>query len=98
MFHNVQGVYRAAIALKWFAMESCIQHALIRQKSHCLSRRKCQKYRIICYAKNVENRATFLEGFYPEFYARGRFIKYSMFVIASPWDINGGPDSKRLSL
>ena len=39
---------------------------------------KCQKSRIICYAKNVENPATFAEGFWPEFQARGRFMKYSM--------------------
>ena len=28
--------------------------------------------------KNVKNPATFVEGFWPEFQARGRFIKYSM--------------------
>ena len=39
---------------------------------------KCQKSRIICYAKNVENPATFAEGFWPEFQARGRFMNYSM--------------------
>ena len=29
-------------------------------------------------AKNVENHAIFVEGFWPDFYARGRFMKYSM--------------------
>ena len=33
---------------------------------------------MICSAKNVENHATILEEFYPEFYTRGRFMKYSM--------------------
>ena len=33
---------------------------------------------MICYAKNGENPATFVEGFWPEFQARGRFMKYSM--------------------
>ena len=32
----------------------------------------------VWYAKNVENHAIFVEGFLPEFYARGRFMKYSM--------------------
>ena len=31
-----------------------------------------------CCAKNVENHAIFVEGFWPDFYARGRFMKYSM--------------------
>ena len=29
----------------------------------------------LCYARNVKNHATFVEGFSPEFYARGRFMK-----------------------
>ena len=33
---------------------------------------------IIYYAKDVENHAIYVEGFWPEFYARGRFMKYSM--------------------
>ena len=33
------------------------------------------------YCKNVENHAIFVEGFWPEFYARGRFMKYSMSVL-----------------
>ena len=33
---------------------------------------------MICYAKNVENHATFVEGFSPEFYPRRRFMKHSM--------------------
>ena len=32
------------------------------------------------FAKNVENHATFVEGFWPEFYTCGRLIKYSMSV------------------
>ena len=32
---------------------------------------------MICNAKNVENHANFFEEFWPEFYARGRFMKYS---------------------
>ena len=28
MFHNVQGKYRAVIALKWVATESCIQYSV----------------------------------------------------------------------
>ena len=35
---------------------------------------------MMCHAKNVENHATFVEGFWPEFYAHGRFMKYSMSV------------------
>ena len=34
-----------------------------------------------CCAKNVENHAIFVEGFWPDFYARGRFMKYSMSVV-----------------
>ena len=41
---------------------------------------KCWKSRMICYAKNVKNHTAFVEGFWPEFYARGRFMKYSMSV------------------
>ena len=48
------------------------------QKSQSLSCQNCSKSRIICYAKNVENHAIFVEGFWPEFHARGRFMKYSM--------------------
>ena len=85
LFHNVQGKYRAVVTLKWFATESCVQLIYMPwderwQKSHSLSCQKCQKSRIICYAKNVENPATFVEGFGPEFQARGSFIKYSMSV------------------
>ena len=78
MFHDVQREFRAVIAIKWFATKSCIQlikHALKWRKWHNLS---CKKSRIICYAKNVKNNAIFVEGFWPEFYARGRLIKYSM--------------------
>ena len=38
----------------------------IRKITHNLLRKKCQ------------NPATFVEGFWPEFPARGRFMKYSM--------------------
>ena len=34
----------------------------------------------ICCAENVANHAIFVEGFWPDFYARGRFMKYSMSV------------------
>ena len=89
MFHNVQGEYRAVIALRWFSTESCIQLICIPwderwQKSHSLSCQKCQKSRMICYPKNVENPATFVEGFWPEFQARGRFMKYSMSDFQTP--------------
>ena len=47
-------------------------------KNHTVCHAKCQKSRMICYAKNVENPTTFAEGFGPEFQARGRFMKYSM--------------------
>ena len=30
------------------------------------------------FCKNVKNHAIFVEGFWPEFYARGRFMKFSM--------------------
>ena len=33
-------------------------------------------HNLLC--KNVENHATLVEGFWPEFYPRGRFMKYSM--------------------
>ena len=32
---------------------------------------------MISFAKNVENHATLMEGFWPKFYACGRFMKYS---------------------
>ena len=32
------------------------------------------------FFENVKNRATFVEGFWLEVYARGRFMKYSMSV------------------
>ena len=50
------------------------------QKSQSLSCQNCSKSHIICHAKNVENHAIFVEGFWPEFYARGRFMRYSMSV------------------
>ena len=45
---------------------------------------KCRKSRMICYAKNVENHAAFVEGFWSVFYARGRIMKYSMSVNSPP--------------
>ena len=33
-------------------------------------------HKFLC--KNVENPANFVEGFLPEYQARGRFMKYSM--------------------
>ena len=33
---------------------------------------------VICCAENVENHAIFVEGFWPDFYARGRFMKNFM--------------------
>ena len=38
----------------------------------------CAENHAFCWAKNVENHAIFVEGFWPNFYARGRFMKYSM--------------------
>ena len=35
---------------------------------------------MICNVKNAKNYATFVEGCWPDFYARGRFLKYSMSV------------------
>ena len=39
---------------------------------------KNEKYHVIFRTENVENHAIFVEGFWPDFYARGRFMKYSM--------------------
>ena len=47
-------------------------------KSDSLSCQKRRKSSIINVAKNAENHATFVEGFWPKFYARGRFMKHSM--------------------
>ena len=33
------------------------------------------KSRMICYVKNVKNHATFEEGFWPKFYARGKVLR-----------------------
>ena len=35
--------------------------------------------------KNAENHATLVEGFWPEFYARRRFMKYSMSESQDSW-------------
>ena len=50
--YNVQGEYRVVIALKWFATES---RMLWDDENHT-----------VCHAKNGENHATFVEGFWPE--------------------------------
>ena len=81
MFHNVQGKYIAMIALQCFATESCIQLIWIpldyKYCTFCHAA-KGKKSGMIWYAINVENPATFEEGYWPEFYARGRLMKYSM--------------------
>ena len=46
MFHDVQGEYRAVIAIKWFTTESCIQ---------LISMPWYDENGITCHAKNVEN-------------------------------------------
>ena len=38
----------------------------------------CQKSRTNCCPKNVKNHAIFVEEFSSDFYAQGRFMKYSM--------------------
>ena len=68
MFQYARGKFRAIIALKLLATDSCIQ--LIQYDANPT----------VCYEKNVVNHATFVEGFCPEIYARGRFMKYSMFA------------------
>ena len=44
--------------------------------------------------KNVENPAPFVEGFWAEFYTRGRFLKYSMSAIA-PYLMNLSEENVR---
>ena len=51
-------------------------------------------YNLFC--KNVENHAIFVEGFGPEFYARGRFMKYSMSVLR--WTLQNPPSKSIVSL
>ena len=63
----MQGEYRAVIALNWLATKSCIQMTKIADL--IMSK---------LFAKNTTNHATFVKGFWPEFYASGRFMKYSM--------------------
>ena len=41
------------------------------------------------FFENVENRATFVEGFRLEVYARGRFMKYSMSALTAGIKILG---------
>ena len=78
----MKGEYRAVIALEGFATESCILTCLEMTKLHKIT------HHLLC--ENVENHATFAEGFCPEFYARGRFIKYSLSAETCP--------SKKLNL
>ena len=47
-------------------------------KNHPILYAENVKNHSICCAKNVENHAIFVEEFWPDFYARGRFMKYSM--------------------
>ena len=47
-------------------------------KNHPIFYAENVKNHAICCAKNVENHAIFVEEFWPDFYARGRFMKYSM--------------------
>ena len=54
------------------------------------------KNHTVCHAKNVKNllckdvknHATFVEGFWPEFYARVRFMKYSMSALCPYWNMD----------
>ena len=72
MFHNVQDEYRAVIALKWVASESCIQLIAL------FTMPKMSKIMHDLFCENVKNHTTFVEGFWPEVNARGRLMKYSM--------------------
>ena len=47
-------------------------------KNYAIFSAKNVENHAICCAENVENHAIFVEGFWPDFYARGRFMKYSM--------------------
>ena len=49
--------------------------------NHAISCTDNVENHVICCAENVENHAIFVEGFLPDFYARGRFMKYSMSVL-----------------
>ena len=50
-------------------------------KNHAIFCAENVENHAICCAENVENHAIFVEGFWPDFYARGRFMKNSMSVI-----------------
>ena len=50
----MQSEYRAVLALEGLATESCILACLEMTKLHSLAGRKCQKSRIICYAKMLK--------------------------------------------
>ena len=54
MFHNMQGEYRAVIALEGFVTEPYILTCLEMTKLCSLACQKCQKSRIICYAKMLK--------------------------------------------
>ena len=47
-------------------------------KNHAIFFAENVESHAICCAGNVENHAIFVEGFWPDIYARGRFMKYSM--------------------
>ena len=58
-------------SLKWLTIESSIQLGCPEiRKIAQLGMQKNSK--ITCYVNNVKNPATFVEGLWPEFYARGR--------------------------
>ena len=62
----MQGEQRALIVLEWCASEMAkiVQFVMP----------KMSKITQICYTKNGKNHATFVERFWPEFYAHGRFM------------------------
>ena len=65
----MQGEYRAKLVLKQFVFYSV---DLVRPKMKKIAHfvmPKIKKMRIICFAENDENHASFVEGFMPEFYA-----------------------------
>ena len=79
MFHNVQGEYWYDLQLNLLFSWSSISWD-DRNHTDCHAK-KCRKSCLICYENNFENYATFVEGFWPEFHARRRFMKYSMYVL-----------------
>ena len=53
MFHNVQGEYRAVIALKWFAPNLVFSWSVFPEM-------RDDKNHTVCHAKNVKNHAWFV--------------------------------------